>query len=140
MSKPATVEEIMTSEVSTLEHDANLLDASLLMRRTGFRHFPVVKNGAVVGIVSDRDIIRATPSLFGSISQEEYNRVFESTPIEKVMTADPLTVQPGTPLTEAVDIMAARKIGALPVVNGEKKLVGVVTRTDLLRLLRSFLD
>jgi len=128
----------MTRELTTLAHDATLLDAALLMRSSGFRHVPVVNGNKLVGLLSDRDVQRAAPSIFGKMTPEEYNRIFETTPIAKVMAKEPVTVTPATPVTEVVNMMFERKFGSVPVVEGEK-LVGIVTTTDLLGLLSKLL-
>ena len=129
----------MTREITTLPHDAMLLDAVLLMRSSGFRHIPVVNGPKLVGLLSDRDVQRASPSIFGKMSPEEYNRIFETTPVAKVMARDPVAVGPDAPLTEVVTMMFERKFGSLPVVEGDQKLVGIVTTTDLLGLLSKLL-
>ena len=139
MGKPTLLHEIMTTSVTTLPHDGSLLNAVLLLRQTGLRHLPVVKNGAVVGLLSDRDVSRAAPSMFGTLSQEEYNTIFQNTPIEKVMTKEPYTAQPDTPVRDVVNVMCERTIGAVPVVAESGLLVGIVTRADLLGLLQSLL-
>ena len=128
----------MTRELTTLAHDATLLDAALLMRSSGFRHVPVVNGDKLVGVLSDRDVQRAAPSIFGKMTPEEYNRIFETTPLAKVMAKEPVTVTPATPVTEVVKMMYERKFGSVPVVEGEK-LVGIVTTTDLLGLLSKLL-
>lgn len=139
MTPPRLVKEIMTETVTTLQPGSRLLDAALLMRSTGFRHLPVVQDGILVGIISDRDIKRHSPSMLAKISQEEYNKIFEETTIEKVMTKDPQTVSPGSPIKEAIQVMHDRKFGAIPVVDEGKKLVGIVTTTDALGLLATLL-
>lgn len=138
MAAPKSVRDIMTRELTTLAHDATLLDAALLMRSSGFRHVPVVNGNKLVGLLSDRDVQRAAPSIFGKMTPEEYNRIFETTPIAKVMAKEPVTVTPATPVTEVVNMMFERKFGSVPVVEGEK-LVGIVTTTDLLGLLSKLL-
>jgi CBS domain-containing protein len=140
MAIPKTVREIMTREITTLGPDAKLLDAALLLRSSGYRHIPVVKDGALVGILSDRDVQRASPSMYGEISPEEYNRIFENTTVGRVMASQPVTISPDTPVKEAVQIMHDNKYGALPVVEGENKLVGIVTTTDMLRLLNTLVS
>ena len=137
--KPTLLHEIMTTPVTTLAHDGSLLNAALLLRQTGFRHLPVVKSGAVVGLLSERDMNRAAPSMFGPLSQKEYNRIFESTSIEEVMSKEPYTAQPDTPVRDVVNVLCERKIGAVPVVAETGALVGIVTRADLLGLLQSLL-
>ena len=134
------VKEIMTTSVATLEQEATLLEAVLLMRRKGLRHLPVVKDDPLVGVLSDRDVTRAAPSLFAKISQDEYNEIFNTTSIERVMTKEPLTARPDTPVRDVVNIMCERKIGAVPVVDGDSAIVGLVTRADLLELLRGLLN
>ncbi len=139
MAGPKLAQEIMTTGITTLESGAKLLDAALLMRTSGFRHLPVVKDGCPVGVVSDRDVQRASPSMFSKLSPDEYNQLFETTPIEKVMAKEPGTVTPETPIHEVVQLMYEQKSGSVLVVDGEKQLVGIVTTTDLLRVLRDLL-
>lgn len=140
MPAPKLVRDIMTSELTTLEADAKLLDAALLMRSSGFRHLPVVKDGRLVGLLSDRDVQRASPSMFSNISPEEYNRLFETTPIEKVMAKEPVSVSPDTTVAEVVRLMHQHKYGSIPVVEGDQQLVGIVTTTDMLRILSDLLE
>lgn len=139
MAVAKVVGDIMTRELTTLAHDTTLLDAVLLMRSSGFRHVPVVNGDKLVGLLSDRDVQRASPSIFGKMTPEEYNRIFETTPVEKVMAREPVTVSPSTPVTEVVKMMHERKFGSVPVVEGENKLVGIVTTTDLLSMLSKLL-
>lgn len=140
MAVPKLVRDIMTSSVTTLDFEAKLLDAVLLLRSSGFRHLPVVKDGRLAGLLSDRDVQRAAPSMFGEVTVEEYNRIFETTPVSRVMAKEPQTVTPETPITEAVQIMHDHKYGALPVVDPEGRLLGIVTTTDLLGLLNRVLS
>lgn len=134
MSKAMVVRDIMVSAVTTLEETAFLIDAALILRRTGFRHLPIVNGERLVGLLSDRDLYRFAPSLLTNITPEEYNRVFETTPLNRVMTRDVLTVTPDTPIEEAVALLHSKKLGCLPVVEGEK-LVGMVTVSDMLEVL-----
>lgn len=139
MGDDLRVREFMTSPASSIEQDATLLDAALTMRRSGFRHLPIVHGGEkLVGVITDRDINRFAPSLLGNVSQEEYNAIFENTPLAKVMTRNPITVLPETPMREAAAILHNRKLGCLPVVEGEK-LVGIITVTDMLKVLHRLL-
>jgi acetoin utilization protein AcuB len=135
------VRDYMTRNVTTLSDDAKLLDAALMIRRTGKRHVPVVsaKTGKVVGILSDRDILRLTPSvLSGVTTEDEYNRIFEETPITKAMTKDPLGVSPDAPVVDAVQMLFSNKIGAVLAMEGGD-LKGIITVTDMLGLLTELL-
>ena len=140
MPAPKIVRDIMTTELTTLEADAKLLDAALLMRSSGFRHLPVVKEGKLVGLISDRDVHRASPSMFSDITPEEYNRLFETTPIEKVMAKEPVSVTPDSPIAEVVRLMHQHKYGSVPVVDSSGNLAGIVTTTDMLRILSELLE
>jgi acetoin utilization protein AcuB len=134
------VRNYMTTLVSTLDQDARLLDAALLIRRTGKRHVPVIDGEKrVVGIITDRDVSRLAPSLLRPISPEEYNAVFEATPITRAMTRKPITVDADAPMREAVNLLFNKKIGALPVVESGK-LVGIITVSDALGLLYEMLS
>ena len=138
MADDYQVREFMTSPCTSIGSDARLLDAALTLRRSGFRHLPIVKGEKLVGIITDRDINRYAPSLLSNISQEDYNAIFEETPLERVMTRDPLSVTPSTPVREAVAILHNRKLGCLPVVE-EDRLVGILTTNDCLKLLHRLL-
>jgi len=133
------VADYMVREVTTLNETAHLLDAALLIRRSGKRHIPVVDaKGHVVGIITDRDVARVAPSVIGNVSAEEYNEIFETTSVSVAMSKNPMHVAPDTPIEEAVQLLHANKIGALIVVEKEK-LVGILTVTDMLGLLHQLL-
>jgi acetoin utilization protein AcuB len=139
MSELHLVRDHMTSPASSISKDARLLDAALMLRSTGFRHLPIVDGARLVGIITDRDIHRFAPSLLGRITQEEYNAIFENTPLERVMTRDPLTVAPETPLRDAAALLQEKKLGCLPVVE-DGRLIGIITVTDMLEVLLGLLD
>ena len=139
MPEEYIVRDHMSTPVLSISQDARLLDAALMLRRSGFRHLPIVDHGRLVGIVTDRDIQRFAPSLLSKITPEEYNAVFENTPLSKVMTRDLITVTPLSPLREAAAILNDRKVGCLPVVEGDQ-LVGILTRNDLLGVLVRILE
>lgn len=132
------VRQLMSTPVTTVPHDARLLDAALTLRRTGYRHLAIVNGEMLVGVITDRDVHRYAPSILGNISQDDYNAIFENTPLERVMTRNPVTVEPTTPVRDAVKLMHDRKLGCLPVVEGGR-LVGILTTSDLLGLLHKII-
>lgn len=132
------VSEIMTREVITLRPESNLREAIAIIQKFRIRHVPVVENGKLEGIVTDRDIKRATPSLHGGVSQDDYERVLNDTRLFQVMTRDPLSVTPDASVKEVAKILVEKKYGALPVVSGGV-LVGIVSDIDLLRVLHDML-
>ena len=137
---PYLVRDFMTYSVTTVNDDTMLLEAALLLHRTGRRHLPIINaDGKAVGILSDRDLKRLTPSVLTPVSLEDQNRIFNETPITAAMTKDPITVLPDTTIRQAVDLMVGRKISCV-LVEEKDKLVGILTITDVLGLLARLLD
>jgi CBS domain-containing protein len=128
------VRDFMTTDVTCLQETDSLLDARMVFVRSSFRHLPVLRGRALVGVVTEHDVRQYTPSMLSGVSQDEYNRLLETTPVTRAMTRDPVTVRPDQAVFDAANILYTRSFGCLPVVeNGE--LVGIVTTTDMLRLL-----
>ena len=129
---PKTVGDYMSRNPTTMTPSESLLDAAVLMRSSGFRHIPIVDGGKVVGMLSDRDIARLTPSMLLPHSASEHNQVMEQTIIGKVMTRNLATTTPDMPLVNASELFVQGKLGSMAVLeNGE--LVGIITVRDMLR-------
>jgi acetoin utilization protein AcuB len=104
------------------------------MRQNQVRRLPVLdKEGRLVGIVSEKDLLYASPSPATSLSIYEMHYLLTQLRVTELMTADVVTVTPDTPLEEAALIMADNKIGGLPVVEGSA-LVGIITETDIFKV------
>lgn len=127
-----TVGDRMVRNVIALQAGQHLREALLVMRKNSIRHLPVLEEGKLVGILTDRDVTRATPSAMSGADLETFNNVVDSTLIKQVMTRNPYAVTPSTPLRDAVKVLHDRKYGALPVVEGGR-LVGIITVMDLLK-------
>ncbi len=128
------VNERMTKPVLTITPEVPVQDALAQMRKEHIRRFPVVdKKGKLVGIVSESDLQNASPSEATTLSVWEVNYLLSKITVERVMSKKVITVTETTPIEEAARIMADEKIGALPVMNGEK-LVGIITETNLFRI------
>jgi CBS domain-containing protein len=132
------IAEVMSRTVVTLTPEQTLRDAVELLRSKHIRHLPVVEDSKLIGIVTDRDVKRATPSLLSGVDRDEYDRVLDETKIAQIMTREPMTVTPESELKAAVKVFIERKVGALPVVSGSK-LVGIVTEIDLLKVFHGML-
>lgn len=136
---PITLAEVMTPEPRTLRPDATLLDAIQLLHEQRFRHIPVATDdGRLLGVVTDRDIKRASPSPLASEQHQVWERVVRETPLARVMTREPITATPGTTVRAALDRFVDDKIGCLPVLE-DGRLVGIVTAHDLFRAMRTLL-
>lgn len=132
------VRDYMTADPQTLDIKSTLLDAVLMLRRVELRHIPILENGRLVGILTDRDVARFAPSMLMGLSPQDYNRVFEDTPVAKVMTRNLYRTTPEAPLAEAVNLLYNHKLGCLPVLEGDR-LVGIITVSDMLRALHNLI-
>jgi acetoin utilization protein AcuB len=104
------------------------------MRKERVSRYPVInKKGKLVGIVSEADLLHASPSDATSLSVWEINYLVSKITVERVMTTEVITVTEDTPLEEAARIMADHRVGGLPVMKG-KAVVGMITQTDLFRV------
>ena len=128
------VGERMKSPVITVRPDMPVVDALNLMRQEHIRRTPVVKDGKLVGIVSEKDLLNASPSPATSLSIYEMNYLLSKIQVKEVMTKNVLTVTEDTPIEEAARIMADNKIGSMPVLRNDQ-MVGIITETDLFKLL-----
>jgi acetoin utilization protein AcuB len=127
------VKERMSSPVITVEPSMPIMQALDLMKQQRIRRMPVVKDGKMIGIVSDKDLLNASPSDATSLSVWELNYLLAKITVGDIMTKKVITVTEDTPIEEAAYLMDVNKIGGLPVLaNG--KLVGLITETDLFRI------
>lgn len=124
----------MTKPVITVSPDLPIQEALAQMHREKVRRFPVVNNrGQLVGIVSEKDLLNASPSDATSLSIYEINYLLSKITVERVMTTDVITIDDDCPIEEAARILADKKIGSLPVFH-DGKLVGIITETDIFKV------
>ena len=131
-SMAKTVRDIMSAEVTTLGRNDTLLLAKDIMNLGRIRHFPVVEDDELVGVVSQRDLYRAS---LGTVMQygEKAQRAFlESVAVKEIMV-DPISIGPDATVQDAARLMMEHKIGCLPVLEDDR-LVGIVTETDMLQV------
>ncbi len=128
------VGERMSKPVITAHPEMPIQDALILMRQERIRRLPVVdQRGRLVGIVSEGDLLHASPSDATSLSIWELNYMLSKIMIEEIMTREVITVDEGTLIEEAARIMADKKIGGLPVVR-VREVLGIITETDLFKI------
>lgn len=127
------VGERMSRPVISVSPDMPITDALAMFKKEHIRRAPVIKDGKLVGIVSERDLLNASPSSATTLSVWEMNYLISKVRVKNVMTKKVITISRDTPIEEAARIMADKKIGGLPVVDGER-VVGMITETDLFKV------
>ena len=127
------VGERMSRPVVSITRDMPIHDALALFKKEKIRRAPVLKDGKLIGIISDKDLLNASPSQATSLSVWEMNYMLSKITVKEVMTREVLTVQADTPIEEAASIMADNKIGGVPVMKADK-VVGMITETDLFKI------
>ncbi|MGQ9594657.1 MAG: CBS domain-containing protein [Anaerolineae bacterium] len=128
------VGERMTRHPITIQEDERVEEALQLMRKERVRRLPVLdKKGKLVGIVSEKDLLYASPSPATTLSIYEVHYLLSKLTVKEVMTREVITVTEFTPIEEAARIMVDNKIGGLPVMRGDT-LVGIITETDLFKI------
>ena len=128
------VADWMSTPPVTVAPTTTLADAQRIMERRHVRRLPVVDQGRLLGIVTWGDLRAAQPSAATTLSVHEWRALLDRATVEECMTRDPVTIAPEAPALEAAQLMLARKIGGLPVVD-DGRLVGVITESDLFRLM-----
>ncbi|WP_186365516.1 CBS domain-containing protein [Salinicoccus cyprini] len=119
-----TARDIMSSPVATLAPESKIEAAGHLMDRGGYSGCPVVEDGRLIGIIARRDLEKANQHGLGHA------------PIKAFMSHDPITVEPGTTIEEVEELIITHNIGRLPVMM-DGQLIGIVTRTDIIKVLHS---
>src|SRR5574339_1287983 len=124
------VGERMSRPVISVSPDDPINEVLAMFRNEHIRRAPVIKNGKLVGIVSERDLLNASPSSVTTLSVWELNYLISKVTVKNVMTKKVVCVDQETPIEEAARIMADKKIGGVPVVSNGS-VVGMITETDL---------
>jgi CBS domain-containing protein/RNA polymerase-binding transcription factor DksA len=142
MAEPARVdvEAWMTPDPVTVRPHASVLEAVDKMTDHGIRHLPVVDGRRrVVGILSIDDVRAALPADLTLPPDAAHRTAARESQVAEIMTYAPATARPGDPLREAAALLAARRIGCLPVIDDRERLVGILTETDALQALAALL-
>ena len=129
------VRDRMSAKPVTIPADTPITEALRTMRHAEVRRMPVLdEDGKLVGIVSEKDLLVASPSPVSSLTVSEVHYLLSHLLVSELMSRDVITVSPDTPVEEAARIMADYKIGGLPVMEGDR-LVGIITETDVFTVL-----
>ncbi len=125
------VKELMVKEVATLDVNDELNLANDIMRLGRIRHLPVVDGTRLAGIISERDLFRSSLAQALGYGGQATRDLMKTMRIKDIMVKEVTTISPDAKLCEAVRLMMDKKIGCLPVVEGDH-LVGLITETDIM--------
>ena len=140
MLKDTPLKEIMVTKVISVEAEEAFSHVEEKLRTNRIRHLPVVdKNKKLIGIITQRDLYRAA-----SPRKTEEGDYYDKTQLDSFilkhfMTPNPLTLGPESKIAEAIDVMATRKYGCIPIIASDKTLLGVVTQVDILKFISKWL-
>lgn len=135
MFEAVIVRDWMTTPIYTVKPQTPISEAHQLMKDKKVRRLPVVKDDYLVGIVTIGDIREASPSAATTLSIWELNYLWAQLTVEKVMTRNVQVVTPNTSILDAAELMLEHKISGLPVLESDSKLVGILTESDIFRML-----
>ena len=132
--KQELVKNWMTRDIVSITPDTTLPEAHRLMMEKRIRRLPVVDQGRLVGIVTLGDVRGAEPSDATSLSIWELNYLLSQLRVKEIMTRNPITVSENATIARAAQMMLEHKISGLPVVDDAGNLVGIITESDIFRL------
>lgn len=130
------VKDWMATQVVTIDEDMSVIEATRIIKEHRIRRLPVVKEGKLLGIVTDRDLKEATPSRVSSLDVHELYSLLSEIKVKDVMTKHPLNIGPDESVEKAAVLMLENRISGLPVLENDN-MVGVITQTDIFKVLTS---
>jgi acetoin utilization protein AcuB len=132
------INEWMTREVITVDPETSMMKASKLLKDKNIRRLPVVgQDRRIVGIVTDRDIKEASPSKATTLDVHELYYLLSEIKVKDIMTPNPVTISAQDTVERAAVIMLERKVEGLPVVDEKEQVVGIITESDVFKVLIS---
>jgi len=131
------VENWMNPNVVTVDADDSMLDATKLLKEHNIRHLPVLEKGKLVGVITDRDLKRASPSDATALEAHELLYLIANIKVREIMTKNPITVPYNYTIEEAAELLLQARISGMPVVDKDGDVIGTITQTDLFKVLIS---
>ncbi len=138
------IKQYMTANPITIDKDISVVSAAELMKETGVRRFPVVDNNELIGMVTDRDLRSAAPSQVVSFDEQERKLfpelydLLKKIKVGEIMKTDVVSITSDRSVVKAADTMRKHRISGLPVIDAQNKLVGIITESDVFKILVDF--
>lgn len=134
------VEELMTPDPIALEVDDSFDLAEKFMEFAHIRHLPVVDGERLIGLVTHRDLLRASLRLLADVSPRGVRERKRTVPVSEIMRPEVAFVTPETDVRRAIETMIDHKYGCLPVCDRDRRLRGIITEADFLKFTRRLLE
>lgn len=131
------VKNWMSKNIVTIDVNDSMQDAMRLLKKHDIRMLPVMRKGKLVGIITDRDLKKASASDATTLDVHELLYLLTKIKVKDIMTRDPITVPPDYTVEETAQVLLEAKISGAPVVDNSGQVVGTITQTDLFRVLIS---
>ncbi len=132
MPRSTPISELMTSHVRTLAVDAKPSEARRLLSKERIHHLPIVENGILVGLLSSRDLVRVLRETRAGSAENPDEALDRAASLRSLMSTELVTLRADEPVERAVDLIADGSIHSVLVLDAARRLVGIVTDTDLL--------
>jgi acetoin utilization protein AcuB len=127
------IKDWMAKDPVTMSEDTSMIKAIHIMKERRFRRIPVVAGGKLVGMVTDRDLKEASPSKATTLDVHELYYLLAELQVQEIMSRNPISVSQDDTVEHAAQIMLEHTISGLPVVDGEDRVVGIITQSDVFR-------
>lgn len=127
----------MSKDVVTVDVNDSMQDATRLLKKHNIRGLPVIENGKLVGVVTDRDLKRASASDATTLEIHELLYLISKIKVKEIMTKNPITLSVDSTIDEAAEVLLDNKLTGAPVIDDSGKVVGIITQTDIFRVMVS---
>ncbi len=131
------VKEWMATKPIVVDENTSIMKATQIMKENNIRRIPVVRDGRLIGIISDRDIKEAAPSKATSLDVHELYYLLSEIKIKDIMTPDPITLKENDSVEKAAVIMLENRISGMPIVDDDNHVIGIITETDVFKVMVS---
>jgi acetoin utilization protein AcuB len=131
------IEKIMSKKLVTVELDDSLHMVKEIFDNTRFHHLLVIKSNALMGVISDRDLLKALSPNIGTLSETARDTATLNKKVHQIMSRKPVTLSQNTDIYDAIKIFNSHSISCIPVVDSSNKPVGIISWRDILKTLES---
>lgn len=128
------IRDIMVTRVATIDIDTSLKEIKEIFEKARFHHLPVLDKGNLVGVISDRDVLRAVSPFLGTLSERTTDAATLNKKAHQIMSRQPITARPDETIKSAAEMMLLKRLSCLPVME-KNKIVGILTLKDIVKAL-----